>query len=46
MKPLSSTDEGGQMAPAAFRAALASVLGVTPVRTLASVQGTKAHPKG
>jgi hypothetical protein len=32
MKPDSATDEGGQMAPAAFRAALASVLGVQPLR--------------
>jgi hypothetical protein len=42
MKPLSSTDEGGQMTPAAFRAALASLLGVAPVRVLA----TQAHRKG
>jgi hypothetical protein len=32
MKPASATDEGGQMLPAAFRAALASVLGLAPVR--------------
>jgi hypothetical protein len=32
MKPDSPTAEGGQMAPAAFRAALASVLGVQPLR--------------
>ena len=33
------------MAPAAFRAALASVLGVQPVRTLASIQAA-THQKG
>ena len=32
MKPDSATDEGGQMSPAAFRAALRSVLGVELVR--------------
>ena len=32
MKPASATDEGGQMSPAAFRAALASVLGLGPMR--------------
>jgi hypothetical protein len=42
MKPTSTTDEGGQMTPAAFRAALASVLGTVPVRALAS----QTHPKG
>ena len=46
MQPTSSTDEGGQVAPADFRAALASVLGVQPVRTLAIVKGTKAPRKG
>jgi hypothetical protein len=45
MKPLSTTDEGGQMTPAAFRAALASVLGQT-VRTLASIHTTKPPHKG
>jgi hypothetical protein len=42
MKPASATDEGGQMAPAAFRAALSSLLGVQPVRKLAA----KSHQKG
>jgi hypothetical protein len=46
MKPMSSTDEGGQLAPAAFRAALASVLGVQPLRTLASIKGMKPPRKG
>jgi hypothetical protein len=32
MKPANAADEGGQMSPAAFRAALASVLGRSPVR--------------
>jgi hypothetical protein len=31
MQPSSSTDEGGQMSPAAFRTALASVLGLRPM---------------
>lgn len=31
MQPTSADDEGGQIAPAAFRAALSSVLGVAPV---------------
>ena len=42
MKPSSTTDEGGQMSPAAFRAALGSLLGVQPVRRLA----VKSHRKG
>ena len=42
MQPASASDEGGQMAPPAFRAALASLLGVQPVRKLAS----HAHRKG
>jgi len=46
MKPSSATDEGGQMSPSAFRAALASVLGVEPVRRLASIQGTSPPRKG
>ena len=46
MKPMSSTDEGGQMTPAAFRAALASVLGVQPVRVLAAAVVKKAPRKG
>jgi hypothetical protein len=32
MKPASATDEGGQMSPVAFRAALAAVLGRQPMR--------------
>jgi hypothetical protein len=39
-------DEGGQMLPAAFRAALASVLGLEPVRRIASIQGTRPPRKG
>jgi hypothetical protein len=46
MKPQSTADEGGQVTPAAFRAALASVLGVQPIRTLAALKSTKAHRKG
>jgi hypothetical protein len=42
MQPASASDEGGQMAPAAFRAALASLLGIQPVRKLAS----QSHQKG
>jgi len=42
MQPASASDEGGQMAPAAFRTALASLLGVQPVRKLAS----QSHQKG
>lgn len=42
MQPASATDEGGQMAPAAFRAALASLLGTQPTRKLASL----SHQKG
>jgi hypothetical protein len=32
MKPMSAADEGGQMTPAAFRAALASLLGMYHLR--------------
>jgi hypothetical protein len=46
MKPDSATDEGGQMSPAAFRAALASVLRLEPVRQIASIQGTRPPRKG
>jgi hypothetical protein len=42
MKPSSA----GTLTPAVFRAALASVLGAAPVRTLAARQGTNAHRKG
>jgi hypothetical protein len=40
MKPASAADEGGQMSPAAFRAALASVLGLERVRRIARIKGT------
>jgi hypothetical protein len=46
MKPSSATGEGGQIAPAAFRAVLATALGVEPVRRIASVQGTRPPQKG
>jgi hypothetical protein len=46
MKPSGVAGEGGQLTPAAFRAALASALGVQPIRTLAALKGTKAHRKG
>ena len=46
MKPSSATDEGGQLAPAAFRAAVATALGVESVRTLAAIKAAKAHQKG
>ena len=46
MKPASATDEGGQMAPIAFRAARASMLGVEPVRRIASIQGMRPPQKG
>ena len=44
MKPASAADEGGQVAPARFRAVLDAIL--RPVRTTASVKGTARHPKG
>jgi hypothetical protein len=46
MKPDGPADEGAQLSPDAFRAALASVLGQEPVRALASVRGTNPHRKG
>jgi hypothetical protein len=46
MKPDSATDEGGQVPPAAFRAALEHALGLPAVRRTASVQGTHPHRKG
>ena len=46
MKPSNATGAVGQMAPSAFRAALASVLGVEPVRRIASIQGTRLPRKG
>jgi hypothetical protein len=42
MKPSGSS----QPSPGAFRAALASALGIQPVRRIASIQGAKAHQKG
>ncbi|HZR95130.1 MAG TPA: hypothetical protein VFA56_05515 [Gaiellaceae bacterium] len=42
MRPQSASDEGGQVAPAAFRAALDAIL--QPVRVLAAAKGTK-HPR-
>jgi hypothetical protein len=44
MRPSSATDEGGQVAPARFRAALEAIL--RPVRATASVKGMAAHSKG
>ena len=46
MKPAGAADQGAQLAPAAFRAALASALGVEPVRTLSALKSAKAHRKG
>ncbi len=46
MKPSSPATTGSGLSPGAFRAALASVLGVEPVRRIASIQGSKAHQKG
>ena len=45
MRPASAADEGGQVSPAAFRAALADLLPATAMRTLASVTVTKAPRK-
>jgi hypothetical protein len=44
MRPEGAEDEGGQVAPAEFRAALAAVL--QPVRVTASVVKRPRHPKG
>jgi hypothetical protein len=44
MKPQGAADEGGQVAPAAFRAALSGLLGQAPVRMTASIQ-VKRHPR-
>jgi hypothetical protein len=46
MQPSGADDEGGQLAPASFRAALTAALGVEPVRTLSSHRGTAAPRKG
>jgi hypothetical protein len=44
MKPAGATDEGGQMAPAAFRALVSSLLPAPAVRFLTSVS-TQRHPR-
>ncbi|HZS24890.1 MAG TPA: hypothetical protein VFA30_07865 [Gaiellaceae bacterium] len=46
MKPASSSDEGGQVAPAVFRSALGSLLQLAPARTIASVKARRAPRKG
>jgi hypothetical protein len=46
MQPDSASAEGGQLSPAAFRAALASVLGLPPIRVLAAAKAVRTHPKG
>jgi hypothetical protein len=45
LKPTGSADEGGQLSPAAFRAALAQILPPSAVRRVASVQVKKAPRK-
>ena len=45
MRPASATDEGGQVSPAAFRAALAQILPQLAVRQLAARQVTKPPRK-
>ena len=45
MKPSSASDEGGGVAPAAFRALLAQLLPAAPVRTTASVSLRRPSPK-
>jgi hypothetical protein len=44
MKPQGAADEGGQVAPAAFRAALSGLLGQAPARMTASIK-VKRHPR-
>jgi hypothetical protein len=46
MQPASAAGEGGQIAPAAFRAALTSVLGLEPIRVLAAKKAARPHLKG
>jgi hypothetical protein len=46
MKPQSANDEGGQVAPAAFRAALAGLLGFSPPRVAAAYKGQPHRRKG
>jgi hypothetical protein len=45
LKPAGADDEGGQMAPAAFRALLAQLLPTPPVRRTASVSVSRPSPK-
>jgi hypothetical protein len=44
MKPLSATDEGGEVSPAVFRAALAAILPGLPTTPLVQVAAVKAAP--
>jgi hypothetical protein len=44
MKPLSTTDEGGEVSPAVFRAALAAILPGLPTTPLVQVAAVKAAP--
>jgi hypothetical protein len=44
MKPLSTTDEGGEVSPAVFRAALAAILPGLPATPLVQVAAVKAAP--
>ncbi len=46
MKPDSASDEGGQLAPAAFRAAITSLGLQSAVRQVASIKPAKTHRKG
>jgi hypothetical protein len=46
MKPDSASDEGGRIAPAAFRAAFERLLGLNAVRTTAGVTGKRPPRKG
>ena len=46
MKPQSANDEGGQVAPAVFRAALAGLLHFSPPRVTASLKGQPHRRKG
>jgi hypothetical protein len=44
MKPLSAQDEGGQVTPAVFRAALAAIFPGLPVTASGQIQATQAQP--
>jgi hypothetical protein len=46
MKPDSASDEGGRVAPAAFRATFERLLGLNAVRTTAGVTGKRPPRKG